>query len=174
MDFGLSEEQQQLKESARAFLSGECPTTFVRKVMATDDGYPRELYDQIAKLGWTGLIVPEKFGGAGLGMLDMAMILEEGGYAAMPGPFLFSSVLAASALKLGGSDQLNAKWLTALAEGKAIGTVAVVESAGSIDAARYPRNRLEGRHRLAAQRRQDVRAVCQRRRLHRGRGQTRF
>jgi alkylation response protein AidB-like acyl-CoA dehydrogenase len=134
MDFGLSEEQQQLKESARAFLSGECPTTFVRKAMATEDGYPRELYEQIAKLGWTGLIVPEKFGGAGLGMLDMAMILEEGGYAAMPGPFLFSSVLAASALKLGGSEQLNAKWLTALAEGKAIGTLAVVESAGSIDA----------------------------------------
>jgi alkylation response protein AidB-like acyl-CoA dehydrogenase len=133
MDFGLSEEQQQLKESARAFLSGECPTTFVRKVTATEDGYPRELYDQIAKLGWTGLIVPEKFGGAGLGMLDMAMILEEGGYAAMPGPFLFSSVLAASALKLGGSDQFNSKWLTALADGKAIGTVAIVEAAGSID-----------------------------------------
>src|SRR5208282_2372298 len=133
MDFGLSEEQQQLKESARAFLSGECPTTFVRKIMATDDSYPRELYAQIAKLGWSGLVVPEKFGGAGLGMLDMAMILEEGGYAAMPGPFLFSSVLAASALKLGGSDQLNSKWLSALAEGKAIGTVAVVESAGSIE-----------------------------------------
>jgi alkylation response protein AidB-like acyl-CoA dehydrogenase len=134
MDFGLSEEQQQLKESARAFLSGECPTTFVRKTMATDDGYPRELYDHIAKLGWTGLIVPEKFGGAGLGMLDMAMVLEEGGYAAMPGPFLFSSVLAAGALKLSSSEKLKAKWLTPLAEGKATGTVAVVESAGSIDA----------------------------------------
>jgi alkylation response protein AidB-like acyl-CoA dehydrogenase len=133
MDFGLSEEQQQLKESARAFLSGECPTTFVRKTMATDDGYPRELYDHIAKLGWTGLIVPEKFGGAGLGMLDMAMVLEEGGYAAMPGPFLFSSVLAAGALKLSGSEELKAKWLTPLAGGKAIGTVAIVESAGSID-----------------------------------------
>ena len=80
--------------------------------MASDDGYPRELYDQIAKLGWTGLIVPEKFGGAGLGMLDMAMLLEEGGYAAMPGPFLFSSVLAAGALKLGSSEKLKAKWLT--------------------------------------------------------------
>jgi alkylation response protein AidB-like acyl-CoA dehydrogenase len=133
MDFGLSEEQQQLKESARAFLSGECPTTFVRKVMASDDGYPRELYAHIAKLGWTGLIVPEKFGGAGLGMLDMAMILEEGGYAAMPGPFLFSSALAASALKLGGSEQFNSKWLPAISNGTAIGTVAVVESAGSID-----------------------------------------
>jgi len=133
MDFGLSEEQQQLKESARAFLSGECPTTFVRKTMATDDAYPRELYDQIAKLGWTGLIVPEQFGGAGLGMLDVAMVLEEGGYAPMPGPFLFSSVLAASALRLSGSEKLNSKWLTAIAEGRAIGTVAVVESAGSID-----------------------------------------
>jgi len=134
MDFGLSEEQQQLKESARALLSGECPTTFVRKVMASDDGYPRELYDQIAKLGWAGLIVPEKFGGAGLGMLDMAMVLEEGGYAAMPGPFLFSSVLAAGALKLSSSEKIKAKWLTPLAEGKAIGTVAAVEGAGSIDA----------------------------------------
>jgi len=79
------------------------------------------------------LIVPEEFGGAGLGMLDMAMILEEGGYAAIPGPFLFSSVLVASALKLGGSKELNSKWLSALAEGRAIGTVGVVESAGSIE-----------------------------------------
>src|ERR1039458_8369014 len=133
MDFGLSEEQQQLKESARAFLSHECAGAFVRKIMAADDGYPRELYAQIAKLGWSGLVVPEKFGGAGLGMLDMVMILEEGGYAAMPGPFLFSSVLAASALKLGGSEQLNSKCLAALAAGQAIGTVAVVERAGSIN-----------------------------------------
>ncbi len=174
MDFGLSEEQHQLKDSARAFLSGECPTTFVRKAMATDDGFPRELYDQIAKLGWTGLIVPEKFGGAGLGMLDMAVILEEGGYAAMPGPFLFSSVLAASALKLGGSDQLNTKWLTALAEGKAIGTVAIVEGAGSYRSARHPHHGVERRPGLAAQRRQDVRALCQRGRLHRRRRKTRL
>ncbi len=135
MDFGLSDEQQQLKESARAFLGGKCPATVVRKVMALEDGYPRELYGQIAKLGWSGLIVPEEFGGAGLGMLDMAMILEEGGYAAMPGPFLFSSVLAVAALKLGGSKEINLKWLTALAEGRAIGTVAVVEAAGSIESA---------------------------------------
>ena len=134
MDFGLSDEQHQLKESARAFLSGECPTPTLRKIMASEDGYPRDFYAEVAKLGWSGLIVPEEFGGAGLGMLDMAMILEEGGYAAMPGPFLFSSVLAASALKLGGSKELNSKWLVALAEGRAIGTVGVVESAGSIEA----------------------------------------
>ena len=149
MDFGLSEEQQQLKESARAFLSGECPTTFVRKVMATDDGYPRELYDQIAKLGWSGLIVPEKFGGAGLGMLDMAMLLEEGGYAAMPGPFLFSSVLAASALKLGGVGPLNSEMVDRARRRASDRHGRDVENARQHRSARHQRDRVEGRHRLA-------------------------
>jgi hypothetical protein len=135
MDFGISEEQQQLKNSAREFLTGECPTTFVRKVMASEDGAAAELYAQIAKLGWQGLIVPEKFGGAGLAMLDMAMLLEEQGYAAMPGPFLFSSVLAASALKEFGTDELQKKWLPALAEGKAIGTLAIAEEDDGIEPA---------------------------------------
>src|SRR5216683_3076773 len=135
MDFGLSDEQHQLKDSARSFLSGECPTTAVRKMMATDDGYPRDLYAQIAHLGWNGLIVPEQFGGAGLGMLDMAMLLEECGYAAMPGPFLFSSVLAAGALSNSTADDLKAKWLPKIVDGTAVGTVAIVENAGSVDPA---------------------------------------
>ncbi|HVN64788.1 MAG TPA: acyl-CoA dehydrogenase family protein, partial [Candidatus Binataceae bacterium] len=134
MDFGLSDEQKQLKESARAFLTDECPTAAVRKTMGSDDGYPRELYAEIAKLGWNGIAVPEKFGGAGLGMLDLAMILEEAGYAAMPGPFLFSSI-AASAIALGESEESKAKWLPEIATGKAIGTVAIVESSGSFDPA---------------------------------------
>lgn len=127
MDFALSAEQQQLKDTAREFLRNECPTTRVRQVMADEEGMARDLYGEIAKLGWSGLIVPEQFGGSGLGMLDMMVLLEEGGYAAMPGPFLFSSVLAAEALRLGGSDELKARWLPALAEGKAIGTIAIVE-----------------------------------------------
>jgi alkylation response protein AidB-like acyl-CoA dehydrogenase len=127
VDFGLSDEQRQLKETAREFLRNECPTTLVRTAMAAEDGMPRELYREIAKLGWTGLIVPEKFGGAGLSMLDMAVLLEECGYAAMPGPFLFSSVIAASAIVRGGSEELQSRWLPALAEGRAIGTIAIVD-----------------------------------------------
>jgi alkylation response protein AidB-like acyl-CoA dehydrogenase len=127
MDFGLSEEQRQLKDSAHELLGIECPTSLVRKAMADEDGMPRELYAQIAKLGWTGLVVPENFGGAGLGMLDMAILLEETGYAAMPGPFLFSSAIAASALSLGGSEELKRRWLPAIAEGRAVGTIAIVE-----------------------------------------------
>jgi alkylation response protein AidB-like acyl-CoA dehydrogenase len=133
MDFGLSEEQQQLKDSARALLTNECPTTEVRKAMASNDGFPRALYDHVAKLGWNGLIVLEEFGGAGLGMLDMTMLLEEGGYAAMPGPFLFSSAIAAGVLKHARSSEQTGKWLSAIAESKAIGTVALTDSTPSID-----------------------------------------
>jgi alkylation response protein AidB-like acyl-CoA dehydrogenase len=67
-------------------------------------------------------------------MLEMAMLLEECGYAALPGPFLFSSVLAAFALSAGGSSGLKRTWLTPLAEGRAVGTVAIVEANDSIEA----------------------------------------
>ena len=132
MDFGLSEEQLQLKTSARELLAAECPTPAVRKAMASDEGTLPELWGEIAKLGWTGLIVPEKFAGAGLGMLDMAVLLEEQGYAAMPGPFLFSAAIATEAVVRGGSEEMKAKWLSALAEGKAIGTVAITETSDRI------------------------------------------
>jgi alkylation response protein AidB-like acyl-CoA dehydrogenase len=135
MDFGLSEEQIALKDSARAMLARECPTTEVRKMMASDDAFPRALHAEIAKLGWTGIIIPEKFGGAGLGMLDMAVVLEEAGYAAMPGPLMFSSVLAAGALKLGSNADACARWLPKIADGSAIGTIAIGEAGGGVEAA---------------------------------------
>jgi alkylation response protein AidB-like acyl-CoA dehydrogenase len=135
MDFGLTEEQQQLKNSARDFLTKECPTARVRQIMADGDGMPHDLYGEIARLGWTGLLVPEQFGGAGLGMLEMSLLLEEGGYAALPGPFLFSSSLTVSALVAGCSDALNRRWLGQVAEGRVIGTIAAVEANDSLDPA---------------------------------------
>jgi len=135
MEFGLNDEQRQLKESARIFLAGECPVRRVREIMADDAGMPRDLYSAIANLGWCGLLVPAKFGGAGLGMLDMSVVLEECGYTALPGPFLFSSVIAAFALAQGGSEVTNDRWLSTLAEGRSIGTAALVEANDSLAAA---------------------------------------
>ena len=135
MDFGLSEEQLQLKHSAREFLAHECSTGFVRKVMAEPAGMPRELWKQMAKLGWTGLIVPEEFGGLGGSMLDMAVLLEECGYAALPGPLLFSCAVATHAIAQGGDAEFKHKWLPSLADGSAIATIAVVEEAASISSA---------------------------------------
>ena len=83
MDFGLSDEQRQLRESAREFLTHECSPAYVRKTMAEEAGAARELYAAVALLGWNGLIVPERYGGAGMGVLDLAVLLAETGYAAI-------------------------------------------------------------------------------------------
>jgi alkylation response protein AidB-like acyl-CoA dehydrogenase len=133
MDFGLNEEQELLQQSAREFLARECPPAFVREVAESADGYPRALYRTIAGLGWSGLIVPEAYGGAGLSMLDMALLLEEIGRAMLPGPFM-SSLLASQALLAGGSTAQRKTWLPRLASGDAVVTVAFTEANDRLDA----------------------------------------
>jgi alkylation response protein AidB-like acyl-CoA dehydrogenase len=133
MDFGLSEEQEHLQRSAREFLGRECPPAFVREVMRDADGFPRGFYQKLAALGWTGLIVPESFGGLGLGMLDLAVLMEEIGRAVMPGPF-FSSTLATLAIAQAGSAAQKKLWLPRLASGEAVGTIAFLEESDRLDA----------------------------------------
>src|SRR5216684_1139196 len=135
MDFGLSEEQEMLQQSAREFLTQECPSTFVREMSKSADGFSRELQRKMAEQGWTGLLVPEAYEGLGLGMLDMTLLLEEMGRAVVPGPFLFSSVLFTLALKQGGSTVQKKAWLPRLASGEAIGTLAFLEADDRLDAA---------------------------------------
>ncbi|HVN87315.1 MAG TPA: acyl-CoA dehydrogenase [Candidatus Binatia bacterium] len=134
MDFGLSDEQEQLQRSAREFLARECPPAFVREVMRDDDGFPRGFYEKIAALGWTGLIVPATFGGSGLALLDLAVLMEEVGRAVMPGPF-FASTLATLAVAHAGSAAQKKHWLPKLAAGEAVGTLAFLESNDRLDAA---------------------------------------
>ena len=134
MDFGLSEEQELLQQSAREFLARECPPEFVREVAKSDDGYPRALYAQIAQLGWTGLVVPEAYGGIGLGLLDLALLVEEMGRAVLPGPFFSSSVLATRALGYGGSTAQKKAWLPKLASGETIATLALLEASDCVSA----------------------------------------
>jgi alkylation response protein AidB-like acyl-CoA dehydrogenase len=75
MDFGLREAQLELKRSARDFLSKECPTATVRNAMADNAGVSVQLEAALAGMGWHAILVPEEFGGAGLTMLDMAVVL---------------------------------------------------------------------------------------------------
>jgi alkylation response protein AidB-like acyl-CoA dehydrogenase len=105
----------------------------VREVAESADGYPREIYRTIAELGWSGLIIPEAYGGAGLSMLDMALVLEELGRAMLPGPFV-SSLLASHALLSGGSATQRKTWLPRLASGEAVITVAFTEANDRLDA----------------------------------------
>ncbi len=134
MDFGLTEEQELLQSSAREFLSQECPAAFVRELYDDEDGFSRELHRKMAEMGWTGLLIPESYNGLGLGMLDMAVLLEEIGRAVVPGPFLFSSVLTTLALMQGGTAAQKKVWLPRFASGEAIGTLAFLEEGDRLDA----------------------------------------
>ena len=134
MDFSLSEEQELLQRSAREFLERECPTAFVRSVMNDPDGFPRELYRQMAALGWLGLLIPGSYGGLGLSMLDLALLMEEMGRAVVPGPFFSSAVLATVALLDAGSAAQRKAWLPRLVAGDAVATLAFVEANDRLDA----------------------------------------
>jgi alkylation response protein AidB-like acyl-CoA dehydrogenase len=127
MDFGLSEEQEMLQETIRGFAQNECPTTRLRELFDEGSGYDPALWSALAEMGVTGLIVPEVHGGAGMELLDLALVAEVLGEAALPGPFLGHS-LAILGIRLLGSEAQQASLLPALAKGDEIATVALQES----------------------------------------------
>ncbi|HUI26176.1 MAG TPA: acyl-CoA dehydrogenase family protein [Candidatus Kryptonia bacterium] len=134
MDFGFSEEQEMLRQSARQFLESECAMTYVRKMMDDDRGFSDEQWKKMAGLGWQGLIVPEDFGGAGLNMVDLIVVLEEMGRVVMPGPFFATVMFGAMPLLLGGSKAQQKKYLPGIADGSIKATLAQVEESGRWDA----------------------------------------
>jgi alkylation response protein AidB-like acyl-CoA dehydrogenase len=134
MDFGFSEEQEMLRQSVREFLDTECSMTYVRQMMEDERGYSEEQWKKMAELGWTGLIVPESYSGAGLSMVDMVVVLEEMGRVVMPGPFFASTILGALAVDLGGTEEQRQRYLPGLAAGTLKATLAQVEESGRWDA----------------------------------------
>jgi alkylation response protein AidB-like acyl-CoA dehydrogenase len=134
MQFGLSESQQILKDTARKFFANECPIAQVRKLMATDTAYDAALWQKLAEQGFTGIIFPEDFGGMGLGVVELVLLMEEAGYALLPGP-LFSSLMAGSVLQACGSEAQQQKYLAKICNGQARSTVAFLEQNGSWNSA---------------------------------------
>lgn len=124
MDFGLSEDQLLLQDTVKRFLAEQCPTTRVREIMEGESGHDPGLWSGLAELGVNGLLVPAAHGGMGSELLDLALVAEEMGYAAAPGPFL-GSAMATAAVVEGADTALQERWLPALASGEAIGTVAL-------------------------------------------------
>jgi alkylation response protein AidB-like acyl-CoA dehydrogenase len=132
MNFGFTEEQELLRSEARKLLDESCPIAEVRRIMETPDGFSRELWKQIAELGWVGLTIPEDFGGAGLDWVDLVVLLEETGRSLFPSP-LVSTTLAASAVLDAGSREQQQRWLPGLADGTRVGTLAILEESDSLD-----------------------------------------
>ena len=135
MDFGFSEEQELLRAEARKWLDGNCPLERVREIVEAEggEGFSREHWKEIAELGWLGLTIPEVHGGAGLSWVDLVVLLEETGRSLFPAPLL-STTVAAAALCEAGSAEQQARWLPALADGSAIGTLALHEADDRRDA----------------------------------------
>ena len=127
MDFALSEEQERLQGAARDLLARECPMERVRKIAAEPSGHDPALWRAFAEAGWLGVLVPEAHGGAGLALLDAAVLLHELGRAVAPGPFLASSVAAVVALREAGTRAQQERWLPRLASGEAVATVALFD-----------------------------------------------
>jgi alkylation response protein AidB-like acyl-CoA dehydrogenase len=131
MNFDFSDDQKQLRDQARKFLAEKCPPRAVRVVLDGKASYDGELWKGLAEMGFLGVAIPEEFGGAGAGHLELCVIAEEMGRALAPVPFSSTVYLAAEALLLAGSDAQKKTWLPKIAAGEVIGTLALFESTGN-------------------------------------------
>jgi alkylation response protein AidB-like acyl-CoA dehydrogenase len=127
MNFGFTDEQELLRAEVRKFLDQSCPMDAVRELMETERGYSPDTWKQLAELGWLGLTIPEAHGGAGLGFVDLVVLLEETGRSLFPSPLL-TTTLAARVLAEAGSPEQQARFLPGLADGTRIGTLALLEA----------------------------------------------
>ncbi len=134
MDFGFSQEQELSRQTARSFLEKECPSGFVRRMMEEPAGTTDEFWQKLAELGWLGLIYPEAYGGLGLGLVDLTVILEEMGRVVMPGPYFSAVLLGGRAILEAGSEAQKREWLPKIAEGAARLTLALTEEQVGWDA----------------------------------------
>ncbi|MBR1158201.1 acyl-CoA dehydrogenase family protein [Bradyrhizobium elkanii] len=127
----LTEEQSMLRDSARGLISDKAPVAHLRSLRDAKDatGFSRDLWKTFAEMGFSGLLVPDQFGGSGLGCVEAGIVMEEIGRTLMPSPFLATSVLAASALSRGGSEAQKAQHLPKIADGSLLAALAIDEGA---------------------------------------------
>ena len=127
MDLGLDEQQEMLKNFARDFLEKECPESLVRAMEEDEKGYSPELWQKMAQQGWMGLIIPEKYGGTGMNLCELVVLLEEFGRALVPGPFVPTVVLGGVPIMEAGTDAQKDQFLPKIASGDLIMTMALTE-----------------------------------------------
>ncbi len=132
MNFEFSEDQKLVQKTARDYLAEHSGLEVCRAVLESSKPYDSGLWKGAAEMGWLGAAVPEQFGGAGLGYLELVLIAEELGRALAPIPFSSSVYLATEALLLAGSEPQKKKYLPRLCSGELIGTFAFAEGASDL------------------------------------------
>ena len=122
-----------MKNTAREFFTAECPIAEVRRLMETETAFDDKLWKKFAEQGWTGIIFPEKYDGFGMGLVEMAVAMEEMGRALIPGPFISTVLVAGTILEKAGSEEQKKKYLGAICRGEAKSTLALLEKSASWD-----------------------------------------
>ena len=126
MDLMPTEEETMLKTSARDFLEAECPPSLAREMESDENGYPADLWKKLADLGWLGLALPEEYGGQGLPLTYLGIVIEELGRAIAPVPF-HSTVVTALTIARDGTEEQRGAVLPAVAKGEMLLTWALTE-----------------------------------------------
>ncbi len=135
MNFAFSEEQEELRKSARRFCEEQFSSSVVRRIMETESGLDEELWERMAQeLGWQGMIIPEKYGGHGFGYIELIVLMEEMGRAVLAAPFFSTVCLAANALLNAGTEEQKQELLPGISDGSRIATLALTEESGRWDA----------------------------------------
>lgn len=129
MDFGLNEEQEMMQTLARDFLTAEYPDKILKAMVKDEKGYTPELWKKMREMNLMGLSLPEQYGGVG-DFLDLIVVLEEMGKVCFLSPYFSTVVLAAGALMVAGTEEQKKEYLTAIADGRKIATIAIVETSG--------------------------------------------
>jgi alkylation response protein AidB-like acyl-CoA dehydrogenase len=133
MDFDLTDDQREIRRVAHELLAARSPLAKVRE-SAEAAAYDDRLWREIVELGWPGIAVPEEHGGQGLGSVELAVLLEELGYACAATPFL-STAVAAAVIAACGSDEQRERWLPGLVAGEVRAGVGTAELAADADGA---------------------------------------
>ncbi|MGO8875899.1 MAG: acyl-CoA dehydrogenase family protein [Acidimicrobiales bacterium] len=134
MNFGFSEEQEELRRAVRRFLDDKSPSTEVRRLMETTEGYDAAVWSQMAnQLGLQAISIPEEYGGAGFGYVELVVVLEEMGRSLLCAPYFSTVALAANALLSSGDEGAKAEYLPGIASGETIATLAFTEESGRWD-----------------------------------------
>jgi alkylation response protein AidB-like acyl-CoA dehydrogenase len=136
VQFAFTDEQEQFRAAIRRFLNDKSPTTEVRRLMATAEGYDPQVWHQLSEeLALPGIHIPEQYGGAGFGMVELCIVTEELGRALLCAPYFSTAVLAANAIMNAGTDAQKSALLPDLAKGTRLATLAITEANGSWDPA---------------------------------------
>src|SRR5512134_3504859 len=128
MDLSLNDTQRLIQDSARDFVRGACARDALLRFDRDPGGMMAALWPQMSELGWTGMAIPEAYGGTGNAMTDIAVLFEELGTGPVPGPLFSSAVLCARILLEAASDGTRKAWLSRIASGERVFALALTET----------------------------------------------